>query len=95
MPSAQIYKVWNTVATFATYKEADEKRNELALKNEDSLVKVRRSNLNGGIYRVKQYIPPVKKIEENQDKNKQSKKRQNTKRYQKNVNKKIRNRSEK
>tara|TARA_R100001082_G_scaffold103005_1_gene73433 strand:+ start:2647 stop:2904 length:258 start_codon:yes stop_codon:yes gene_type:complete len=61
-------KSWDTAATFETYKEADQKRNEL--KEEFDLVKVRRCGKGGNLFRVKTWSEPKKPIEKNKKKNK-------------------------
>ena len=62
-------KSWKTVATFSTYQEADNKR-KLLQEEGDCEVKVRRSDADGGIFRVKLYKPPVEKDKKRQKKKK-------------------------
>jgi hypothetical protein len=84
-------KTWTTIATFSTWQEADQKRNELQGKH--SLVKVKRGGLLGGTYRVKTWDEPTVGKKSTTAKTKLSvktKKGQNTQRTKKKL---LRNKS--
>ena len=58
-------KNWRSMGVFATFEEADQKRNEL--KEKFDLVKVKRCGRGGTLFRVKTWneTPPLKKEKTN------------------------------
>jgi hypothetical protein len=70
-------KIWKTVSTFHTFEEADSKRKEILVTNEQ--VKVRRGGPEGNLFRVKVWNTPQTPVKNNKGKKK------------KNANEKVRN----
>ena len=82
-------KSWKTIAVFATYKEASEKKD--ALINDYASVKIKRGkSSNKEVFRVKTWNPLKEKEITNTKPKQKFKKGQNDRRVEKNVNKKIR-----
>ena len=54
-------KQWKTIATFSTYKEAANRKNQLLEEKSYVLVKIKRGGPDGGLFRIKAWNPIVEK----------------------------------